>query len=422
MKKAFHHTKTKLKYFAKHAIRHKVWNYIVALLIALILIEVAVLFAAKITDKDLASYADLVLKRCSKASYAPTCYEEEIPKLMSEISMEDAFKVTSIIQGKDTTYKYCHVLGHKLSARETAEDPSLWKMVIQRCPSGVCSNGCIHGAFQERFRRESVTEAELEVLKPQFADVCENRPGFSPTGLEQASCYHALGHLFMYVTDADIDRSLELCEEMAIKGQRDYSQLCYDGAFMQIFQPLEPDDFSLIEGKEVGKSQFKAFCGAYTGKEKSSCWSEGWPLFREELSNPQFPVAHCSVLDTAVERERCFSSLLYVYTAQAAFDKDDIASYCESMPMAYRGNCFAQASSRILETDYRNGAQSAELCAAAGKNDPDGLCYKELVKYSSYNFHPGSNEFYAFCETLPENWKSECLKGAPRPVSKSVAE
>jgi len=108
-----------------------------------------------LSNQALQKYADDVLAKCQSETYSPGCYDREIPKLMDYISMEDAFKVTSIVQGEDKTYTYCHVLGHKLAAREIDKDPSKWKEVVTRCPSGICSNGCIHGGFQEKFRSET---------------------------------------------------------------------------------------------------------------------------------------------------------------------------------------------------------------------------------------------------------------------------
>ncbi|MEZ4200780.1 MAG: hypothetical protein R3B69_04370 [Candidatus Paceibacterota bacterium] len=98
---------------------------------------------------------------CNRLRTGPKCYDEEIPKLMDAgMSMEDAFAVTATIQDLDPSYQYCHVLGHELSAKETAKDPSRWKDVVARSPLGMCSNGGVHGAFQERFRVEHFDEDE----------------------------------------------------------------------------------------------------------------------------------------------------------------------------------------------------------------------------------------------------------------------
>jgi hypothetical protein len=350
-----------------------------------------------------------IVSDCDGASYRPTCYEEKVPRLMDDISMEDAFKVTYVVQELDPTYKYCHVLGHKLSANETAKDPDMWQEVVQRCPPGVCSNGCIHGAFQERFRTETLTKEQIESYSPQFMSVCEKREGFNPTKLEQATCYHALGHLLMYVTSADIDQSLYFCDQYVGKPKSaSLGQICYDGAFMQIYQPLEPDDFALIEGKEIDKSEMKPFCDRFSGKARGSCWSEGWPLYKEEITKPNGVEKFCSYLP-ATERARCFESVVYVMISQLAFDTEKIENFCGTMNVSGRSPCFANAASRFIETDYRNAAAAVAICEISKKYEGEKNCYEELLKYSTYNFHPQSEAFRAYCSAMPEPWKSKCL-------------
>ncbi len=237
-------------------------NKVIKILLIIILLEVAILTKQTgsvqksfTTKPNLQEYAKQVISKCQNEKYKPGCYDREIPKLMDYISMEDAFKVTQTVQGEDKSYPFCHVLGHKLAAREIDKDPSKWKEVVTRCPSGVCSNGCIHGGFQERFRAENFTDAQIQTLLPDLINLCEDSPNWHPTGLEQGSCYHALGHLTMYLTSADINKATSLCKEIGVKKDgRDFSQLCFDGSFMQIYQPLEPEDFALIKGKEIKKA------------------------------------------------------------------------------------------------------------------------------------------------------------------------
>ena len=362
---------------------------------------------------SIAEYATQVVSRCSTANYRPTCYDDEIPKLMDVISMEDAFEVTRQVQDKDPAYAYCHVLGHKLAARETAKDPSKWESVIPRCPSGLCSNGCVHGAFQERFRKESFDVGEIEQYKPIFANICEEKATWKPTGMEQATCYHALGHLLMYATHADIPQALNLCRELTIKGDgRNFSQLCFDGTFMQIFQPLEPDDFALIKGKEVQKEDVDTFCNKFTGSVKGSCRSESWPLFRAELNDPKNVVNFCSYLKKDVSQQnRCLSALLYVLTAQWNFDVDKLTTFCTAMPGDTRGACFAHAASRMLENDYRSVDKAVKFCNGAVSHDPKGECYAELLLYSNYNYHADSPERARLCASLPDKWKNQCSAG-----------
>lgn len=365
-----------------------------------------------ISDSSINKYATEIVELCSPERYHPACYDREIPKLMDEISLEDAFKVTRIVQDKDPSYTYCHVLGHELSAREVQKDPSKWKDVVARVPSGLCSNGGIHGAFQERFRVEFFTPEQVEQIKPELMNVCEQREGWNPTGLEQGSCYHALGHLTMYITKADIDSSLKLCDEMAKKENgRDFSQLCYDGVFMQIFQPLEPEDFDLIAGKEVKAEELLGFCKKYTGRARSSCWSEGWPLFFDQIMTPAGLVKHCSnsFLGDKSHSDRCYLGLFYVITAQMKFDTVRLTDFCRALPSPRDGECFASGASRMIETDYRNISKSIGFCEGASSLKNQGMCYDELIKYSTFNFHPQSKEFYDLCNALPGTFKDRCL-------------
>jgi hypothetical protein len=358
---------------------------------------------------SLTDLANDVIALCSGVNYRPTCYEDEIPKLMSDISMEDAFKVTSLVQNKDREYTYCHVLAHNLSAEEIKKDPDGWKDVVIRCPSGMCSNGCLHGGFQERFRAETFTQEEIEHLVPDLKTLCEPRNAWNPTGLEQGSCYHALGHLTMYLTNAEINQSIPLCERVAKQSEeKDYRQLCYDGAFMQIFQPLEPEDFSLIAGKEVAKDELGSFCQLFEDKKRSSCWTEGWPLFREQLLQPQGLVDYCANA-ASNDPDRCYDVLIYVITAQFQLDPQKMEVYCSGLPQNRSGRCFANASTRMIETDYRNIDNSVELCRKAEPYDENSECYRELLKYSRYNFHADSESFMQMCNSMPSPWKTKCL-------------
>ncbi|MBI3420898.1 MAG: hypothetical protein HY006_02440 [Candidatus Sungbacteria bacterium] len=358
-------------------------------------------------------HAKKILDTCVGTGYRPGCYDKEIPKLMDVLSMEDAFGVTRIIQDKDTSYQYCHVLGHNLSAREIKKDPAKWKDVLTRCPSGVCSNGCLHGGLQERFRADSFADAQVEQIKPDLQTLCEARGQWYPTGLEQASCYHAIGHLTMYITNADIRESVALCKEIAGKKDgRDFTHLCFDGAFMQIFQPLEPEDFALVKGKQPTKQTVGAFCNVFSGAERGACRSESWPLFVEELQTPQGTVTLCSSLeDDPAEEDRCYSTLFYVMTPRLHFNVADISTFCQKFSEAKRvQQCFANAASRMIETDYRNIAKAARLCTMAAPFRSDDACFKELLMYATYNFHPTSPESLQLCQALPEPWNTQCLE------------
>lgn len=359
------------------------------------------------------SLAREIIATCKDAPYPPKCYDEEVPKLMDRgLSMEDAFAVTRIIQNTVPNYYYCHVLGHKLSEKETAKDPSKWTSVIARCPVGQCSNGCLHGAAQERFRNDTLTPEQIESVIHELAQTCEPSAERAFTGLEKASCYHSLGHLTMYITGADSTAATGVCDRIARKGKEDYTQLCYEGAYMQIFQPLEPEDFALVRDIPATTTALaQAFCNRYEGERRAACNRESWPLYRETLSTAEGLSRFCALTPGEAYEGRCYSAMFYVLTAMTNFDDEKVVSLCEGLSDRRKAQCYANAASRYLETDYRLIDKAVGLCKKATESGVGEACYRELVFYSSYNFHKGSEAFSHLCASLPDSWKEMCLSG-----------
>lgn len=357
---------------------------------------------------EISKLAQNIVAICANDPYRPSCYDREIPKLMDTISMEDAFAVTKIVQDNDRAYNFCHVLGHELSAREVKKSPSEWKTVLARCPSGVCSNGCIHGGLQERFRAESLTDEQARDILPDLQTLCEPKQNWKPTGLERGTCYHALGHLAMYMTGGDIKKSAALCDPITTQGPgRDFHHVCLDGAFMQIFQPLEPEDFTLVKGKQPTKETLDAFCSDFKGEAKGSCLSEAWPLFAEQVKKPEGLVAFCDKEEMG-ERDRCYNGMFYVLTVQFQFDVGAMQQFCSKLPMSRRGQCSAGVASRLIETDYGNISKAVQFCKDASHYDQTEQCFEQMAAYAGFHFHPGSREFLDLCNRLPNRWKQVC--------------
>lgn len=384
---------------------------VVVILLFLAIVTGASVVASKISPRrTIEDYALRILDTCAQEPFTQACYTREVPKLMDHLTMEEAFAVTQKIQDQDSTFGYCHVLGHELSARETKKNSAQWKEVITRCPSGVCSNGCVHGAFQERFRTDAFSPSQIEGIMPDLTSVCEPRGTWQPTGMEQASCYHALGHLLMYITTASTLQSTALCNRVADKGtEGNFTRVCYDGVFMQIFQPLEPEDFALIKGKQPTRTEHSAFCAPFKGTVPwVSCWTEGWPLYFGDLREPNNLVQFCSQVPQK-DQLQCYNALIYVLVPQFQFDLTTMKSYCLDLPPQWRGRCFANTASRLIETDWKNISRAASWCAEIAQYDRAGDCFAELVTYSTFNFHEGSPEFYHLCGALPEPWKAKCF-------------
>jgi len=385
----------------------------VRLIIALAVLGGAALVLQHVfPNQSLARYADTVIATCSTATYPPACYDEELPRLMRRgLSMEETFAVTKLVQEQVPDYFYCHVLGHRLAEQETAKDVSQWTDVIARCPTGMCSNGCIHGAAQERYRAESLSPEEIEAALPELTQTCSMEGARTLTGIEQASCYHALGHLAMFMTAGKTQQALDVCAAI-VPVEDGYATLCYEGVFMQIFQPLEPEDVALVRDfAPESQPEARSFCDSFPEEESAACHRESWPLARDTLSTAVGVNAFCSFATEAESAKRCYSSLFYVLVPQLNFDEEKIVGLCDSFDEKRAAQCYASAASRTIETDERLIPQAASLCAIAAEKGAGIRCYSELLFYSVNGITEGSQAFQELCRALPEPWGSRCENG-----------
>ncbi len=390
----------------------------VRLIIALAVLGAAVLILQNIfPDRSLARYADAVIATCNTVPYPRACYDEELPRLMRRgLSMEETFAVTKLVQEQVPDYFYCHVLGHRLAEQETAKDVSQWTDVITRCPTGMCSNGCIHGAAQERFRAESLSPEEIEAALPELRETCSLGGARAFTGVEQASCYHSLGHLAMFMTAGKTQEALGVCAAI-VPTEDGSATLCYEGVFMQIFQPLEPEDVALVRDfAPESQAEAHSFCSSFPGEEGGACHRESWPLARDTLSTAAGVDAFCSFATGAENAKRCYSSLFYVLVPQLNFEEEKIVALCDSFDEKRAAQCYASAASRTLETDERLIPDAARLCAIAADKGASIRCYSELLFYSVNGFTEGSEAFHTLCSALPEPWGSRCENGVGHQV------
>lgn len=366
---------------------------------------------------DLSAYAAQILETCSQNEYRPTCYENEVPKLLNQLTMEETFEVVRLIRAQDTSYAFCHVLAHKLGERETAKDIKKWTQVIPRCPSdGLCSNGCLHGAIVERFSNEVLDDKKIEAAISDLKIACEARDGWSPTNLDQAICYHGLGHLAVHMTGARTDKSLEICEQIALKpGGRDYQRVCIEGIYMQYFQPLEPEDFALIDRLKLKptKDDLKTFCKTYSLgniNAMEACWREGWALYRNtESLDADIITQFCSRRSSARHEDNCYNSVFYGTARLALNDPKIMLNICDKVLPQRQSQCFGDAAAAFIEEDKGLIKDAVAFCSSAKLTEIKNRCYEYLTQVAGFIFHSNSETYISLCNSLPVPWNKKCM-------------
>lgn len=372
--------------------------------------------AEKIVAADIEGYADIMIDRCKDATYRPTCYEQEVPKLVEEMPSEEIFNVIRAIRSKDREYLYCHVLAHDLGTYEVSLDPNNWLDVIAKGPTdGMCSNGFSHGALVARFNDGDMSEEEFDYALNGLSIACEEREGYDPTDLAKAICYHGVGHVLIHMTEADVASSILSCDQVGLKSDgRDYRKLCTEGVYMQLFQPLEPEDYALIDQLPYAPSRenLEQFCSenSKTEEQYGACWREAWPFFGDDIYNSEGLTQYCTHLTEGEQRDLCFISAFTINGRHNLGNVEKMAATCNGLPQQYQGQCFARGANAFPEEDPGLVENAVDMCSRATNEDAADECYAFLANVASFNFHPSSEAFENLCSALPDRWQDTCRK------------
>jgi len=366
-----------------------------------------------ISDKSIRYYADSIIEKCKKYTNSEQCYNKEIPKLIEKISMIDAFRVTVEVQKDDKSFTYCHILSHELSAKAVDKDPSNWIEIASQCPLDMCGNGCQHGAFQEHFRNYgNAGKSEIDDAIPALKQICEKRKGWEPTELGHFSCYHAIGHITMYLTDADVKKSIDICSQVAVgkNNGKDYTQTCYEGVFMQLYQPRGPEDIALVKEKQPIQKTVAKYCEQFNDKAKNACWRESWTLNQDEIKTPQGIIKFCSYDTSPVAQETCYDKFFQMIgIILQKIDKKTLTDFCLKTPSALQDKCFRSVVASITNIDENNVDMAIDICTESAKKKIGTSCFDMLAYQATYIFKKGSYDSIKMCNKLPDNWKGRCL-------------
>lgn len=384
--------------------------YIVAVMVSLLGVAAVLLFkgSAHVGVTDIAKKADAVVAACASSNDHAACYEREVPALYPKLSLPSLFSVVRLIRQKDSSYQFCHVLGHKIGEQIVSEDPNKWVDAIPFNPTdGLCSNGYIHGVIGGRFRAEVLDDATLQKLLPDFRRACEAHSGWSPSDLDRAMCYHAMGHLYVYITNANITNALSICEQSTTE---QFNRVCREGVFMQIYQPLEPDDYALIEQMPVKPtpSTVRSFCASFGANPsyEGACLRESWPM-HEGMYDGTGVKSFCSGQPNSEEEMACYQSATAIIGRMSLGDADKAASACRNVPSQWQDLCFATTAQAVLEENRDDASKAISLCKLAEDSVAQN-CMMSLARRASFIFGTNAPEMYKFCNNLPESLQSSC--------------
>jgi hypothetical protein len=382
----------------------------IGLLLAIIVAGLGMVASAT----SFSSVARRIEADCAGPGDHSPCYESEVPALYPKLSVSQIFDVVRQIRADDSSYQFCHVLAHKIGERVVAEDPDKWVDAIPlNPPDGYCSNGFIHGVIGGRFRAEVLDDATLQKFLPDFKRACEPHDGWNPSDLDKAVCYHGMGHLYDFITNANLNKALSLCGS-TVPDQ--FRRVCVEGVFMQIYQPLEPDDYALIAQMPVKptKTTVRQFCATFKDPEYvGACLNESWPM-HDGMTDGTGVADFCSGQPNAELTDHCYQSAFSIMGRLLLAKPDDAAHACSVVPAARQELCYSVIADTILEEDRSDAGGAVAFCQRGGAAVSNS-CMAYLIQTAQFNFGTNTEEYTHFCAALPDTLQTSCRATNPTP-------
>ena len=363
--------------------------------------------------------AQRVVATCASAQLQlrENCYERTVPSLYPKFSVSDLFVILADIQTRDPQYTSCHVAAHAVGARVADENPDHWMDAVHlNPPDSPCDGGYLHGLLSERFNAEVLSPATIQGLIPAFKHVCEPTDTWHPAALEEYLCYHGMGHLYVFITNADMPRALELCKEtVPALFTQEGPRLCYNGAFMEILTPTGPDGFVLQKQLKVDvtKDSVKTYCRTFQvdPMQYGTCLQRGMILYQPPLTSGQQIDSYCADEPDSDEHHYClvrgFKNLGFYLSLYARQD----STVCDGAPASERQLCYNTVSLILLKEDngLGNAHHAIAFCDSISDTNSSAACAQSLAAHGAYFYGPNSESFNQFCSLFSGSLKETCV-------------
>jgi hypothetical protein len=291
-------------------------------------------------------------------SYDPDSYAQQKERFQTVVYKEGPAEALAKLEKESSddpkTLALCHDLLHGIGGAAYEKTSSVGSALSFN--NSFCNSGYIHGVFESYFVRAQPTTEDL-------ASLCS--PFMQESHFEQWQCLHGMGHGFMYLTDGDLDKSLELCSEILQEGEK---TACQNGVFMEIFNAeILPNEQDLID--------------------------------------PHDPFAIC---DTRDPKDICYAyvPIFLSQTKDLAFY--DIFHECEKAGEQYEGTCVHGVGSEAMKRNMNDPSAVFKLCGYAGSFSKAEECVQGMV--GMYMNQKGSyTAGKSLCEEVPFLYRDTCL-------------
>jgi hypothetical protein len=325
--------------------------------------------------KDTASCAAFRLQ--PQRSY--TCLHDAAAALLNRFSFPDIITAAQDIPD-------CHDYMHAIAQGAYLEYGSLAKVYEQKEKQFVCFGAVYHGAVEGYLIAHKALANDMNSLSKVVLNACSDAiPDKQGMYLQ---CVHGVGHALMFITDNNLPKSLELCDQFNSDTER---TSCYGGTFME----------------NVPSSQLSPHVSQYASS-----------------TNPWYP---CTRIGAAYQ-DSCYAFQLSAVTGSDASERiANMAHWCAKAPVAQQRACFKSFGSSVgayIPSQKSRASECLSLTSEAFK----AACIQGVVGFYDDRFSTLPDKIsgaLSFCAVLPDSYQQGCYADAGSifgPLGTSVAD
>lgn len=372
---------------------------------------------------DLSSWTSETRKKCgiySEKNDLDWCFRSVLRDAVKKVGTKKAIEVLTLLRKSkviNATFDD-HLHAHEIG-RETAKLLGITPEAFSKCPTEY-NYGCQHGFFEYALSKtKSYKEAAMRI--------CENVQAESTPKL-YSYCYHGVGHGLMMALAYNLDKSLEVCNELP----NQTAQVgCWQGSFMENSNAAVTNEEKVLA---FSKTDPLSPCNKVEERYKWQCYiNHAGYLMKVTHIDVQKAVQIClSAPDGGTKP--CIQSIGLMTTnpiwqkqvkgVDTVLDSKknvEVAwQICSEMPPQAQEDCVIGAVGNILNFDETNIKRVTNFCSIV---DPilKKTCFTQIGQNISSQVS-SQDKAVTICNTIKDNNNLYCLSGVQNKFQSNTNE
>lgn len=179
--------------------------------------------------KNSREFVQAQMKTCFSSGGKNQCYRKAAEAFLKKLDIEQILEIFRTTEKIQEIFARCHEVTHYLG--RAAYDRKGSVPAAYAVGSDVCHGGFYHGVLEAHFKKKDFAylDASNEELAREIVGICGRVEDYE-VPRTHSECIHGIGHAMMFITEADLPRSLGLCDPLTGVSLQ---EVCYSGVFME---------------------------------------------------------------------------------------------------------------------------------------------------------------------------------------------